>query len=471
MKKVLFFLITITSFIFLPNFAYAKTYHFYGAEFLDGIYLKRHDSSTNTTYYQTAQVYREKGNNNVAYCLEPFIGINSSSSYSSTYYPENLSETQRKNISALAHYGYGYANHTDVKWIAITQVLIWKEANPNDDFYFTDYLDGNRIDRFTDEINELNALVAKSYLKPSFDEQTFEVVKGKDLVITDTNNLLDLYSSPVDYAKISNNTLTITDLNEGYHQISFNRKDNTYRTPVVFFQSADSQDLLETGNLDYTFFKIYIYVDSNKITFNKIDKDTKSTKTTGEAELNGAVYELLNANKEKIMTLNLKNNTAYVENIDYGTYYLRETKAGKGYTVNKNLIMFKVNRNSRFQTIKLENEVIKSKLVIYKEYGEDSTFTPEANIKFNIYNSKKELIKTLTTNELGYAEIILPYGKYYLEQVNTTEGYEKVEPISFEVKDGKTITYKLKNYKIKVPDTKSTSFFDALISFLIEILC
>lgn len=471
MKKILFFLIATTSFIFLPHMAHAQTYHFYGAEFLDGIYLKRHDSSTNTTYYQAAQVYRHFETNDVAYCIEPFIGISENSEYTETFFPNNLTETQRKNISALAHYGYGYGNHTDIKWFAITQVLIWKEANPNDDFYFTDYLDGNRIDRFTDEINELQNLVAQSYIKPSFDSQTFYIVKGKDLVVTDTNNILDLYSSPIDIAKISGNTLTVTDLNEGSHQIALNRKDNKYGTPVVFYQSADSQDVLKIGDLDYTYTIIYISVDSNKVILNKIDKDTKSTKSNGEAILDGAVFELLNSKKEKIKTITLKKNTATLENLDYGTYYLKEIKAGEGYTINKKLIEFTVSAKNRSITLTLENEVIKSKLKIYKEYGENDNFSPEANIQFNIYNSKKELIKSITTNELGYAEVELPYGNYYLEQVNTTEGYEKVEPISFKVKDTKDITYKLKNYKIKVPDTKSNSFFGSLISFLSDLIC
>ena len=468
MKKILFFLIIITSFIFLPK-TYAKTYKFYEDTYIDGIYMNKNDPSTKTTYYQKARFFRQADNYNFAYCIEPFNFFQQGSAYNETYYPTTLSESQRKNISALAHYGYGYTNHNDEKWYAITQLLIWKEADPNGDYYFTDTLNGNRINPFDNEINELLTLVNNSYLKPSFNSQTFHIVKGQDLVITDTNNIINQYTSQTTNAKINGNTVTITGLNEGSHQISFTRSDNTASNKVTFFQATDSQALVEIGNLDYTYCTIRISVDTNKITLKKVDKDTKTTEPIGEAVLDGVVYELLNSKKEKIKTITFKNNEATIENLEYGTYYLKEIKAGEGYTINKDLIEFTVSYEKRDKTITLENEVIKSKLKIYKEYGEDDNFHPEANIEFNIYNSKKELIKTITTDETGYAELELPYGTYYLEQNNTTEGYEKIEPFIFKVKDTEPLIYKLKNYKIEVPDTKTTS--NSFISFLLNLLC
>ena len=46
-----------------------------------------------------------------------------------TVYVEVDPEVDKKTkISMIAHFGYGYKNHTDVKWYAITQFMIWQAA-------------------------------------------------------------------------------------------------------------------------------------------------------------------------------------------------------------------------------------------------------------------------------------------------------------------------------------------------------
>lgn len=90
-------------------------------------------------------------------------------------------------------------------------------------------------------------------------------------------------------------------------------------------------------------------------------------------------------------------------------------------------------------------------------------------VLFICHNNK--LIKTITTNEEGFAEIDLPYGKYKLVQLTTTEGYQKIEPIEFEITTTKEIIFTLKDYKIDVPNTKTISFIERLIIIIKNILC
>ena len=62
--------------------------------------------------------------------------------------------------------------------------------------------------------------------------------------------------------------------------------------------------------------------------------------------------------------------------------------------------------------------------------------------------------------------------KYKLTQLTTTEGYQKVEPIEFEItKDQEELYYNLQNYKIKVPNTFSTSIFEKIIKVIKDIIC
>ena len=67
-------------------------------------------------------------------------------------------------MNLIAHYGYGYPNHTDLKWYGVTQYLIWNELGL-DDLYFTDSYYGNRITAYTNEIDEMNSLINNHYNK------------------------------------------------------------------------------------------------------------------------------------------------------------------------------------------------------------------------------------------------------------------------------------------------------------------
>ena len=51
----------------------------------------------------------------------------------------------------------------------------------------------------------------------------------------------------------------------------------------------------------------------------------------------------------------------------------------------------------------------------------------EPNIDFKIINCNNETVFEGTTNEDGIVETTLPYGKYIIKQMSTTEGYEYAE--------------------------------------------
>ena len=87
-----------------------------------------------------------RSNGDLVYCIEPFLYLDNGTYYGYNGYNElfNLSEDVINKMNLIAHYGYGYNNHTDLKWYGITQYLIWNELEL-DDLYFTDSYYGNRI--------------------------------------------------------------------------------------------------------------------------------------------------------------------------------------------------------------------------------------------------------------------------------------------------------------------------------------
>lgn len=479
MKKNIFFLILLATIAFsnILNVKAANT-NFYEAEYIPGIWMNKSPQGSNTIYYQTARFFRQTNTNNFAYCIEPFAFFNQNETYQSTITPNNLTTSQKERISLIAHFGYGYKNHTEQKWYAITQFMIWQAADPTGDYYFTDKLNGNRINIFQNEIQEINNLIYQYQTPPSIANKTYTLVEGTSLTIKDNNNVLDNYKiTNNEHVNISNNSITISNLKEGTYQLNLNRQDNIYNKPIIFYQANNSQNLVETGDVENKIINFNIKVISTELTITKTDSETKTTKPSGDAKLQGTTYELYDESMNKIDILTIDENMqSSIKNLNIGTYYIKEKTPGTGYLLDQTLYTFKITEETTSINLILENKVIKKKITINKLYGENDNFLPEKNIHFNIYNQQNELIKTIITNENGIAEIDLPYGIYTIIQETTTEGYKKIDPIHVEIKDETPLTYTLKDYKITVPNTKTTTnssnnnLFLRFIKFIKEII-
>jgi len=453
MKKLISFLI-LTIALIVPLKANASSKTFYEAEYINNIWMNRKTTDGRTIYYQRARFFRETNTNAFAYCVEPFAGFTENYSYNETLSPYNLTEEQKNKIMLLSHFGYQYKNHTDDKWYAITQMLIWKASTPNADFYFTDSLNGNRIDKFQPEITEINNLIEHYNKKPSFDNSTYSIVLGEQLNIKDKNEILRDFSIDSPYAKIEEDNLIITNLSVGKHTIILEKKDNYYNSPIIFYQSDNSQNLVETGDLDPIISKIDIIVQETTVNINKLDYDTNSTQSSGEGILYGASFQLMDINQNTIQEINFDNTLEQtIKNLAYGKYYLKEIKAGLGYKIDEDIHEFELTPENNEITLKLENIIIKSTVELNKSLEYNDSFLPEANINFNIYNHTGQLVETIITDENGHAKATLPYGTYKIEQQNTTNGYEKVEPFYITINTEEVLTFNLIDYKIKVPNT------------------
>ena len=65
---------------------------------------------------------------------------------------------------------------------------------------------------------------------------------------------------------------------------------------------------------------------------------------------------------------------------------------------------------------------------------------------------QNQIIKPNTIKAI-WTKPIIKFGKYKIKQVNSSEGYKKVEDFEINVEDTKKETIKLYDYKIKVPNT------------------
>ena len=94
----------------------------------------------------------------------------------------------------------------------------------------------------------------------------------------------------------------------------------------------------------------------------------------------------------------------------------------------------------------------------------------ESNVVFQILNNKGEVVKEIVTDTLGTATIELPYGTYKVKQINTSDGYKKIEDFEIIIDENteKEIEYFL--YDLKVPNTYQKSYFNIFFVILISLL-
>ena len=405
---------------------------------------------TRTKYQQMAVIARTSDNQFI-YCIEPGTPLEEFTDYTGTdvnqAYVANMSQEQWKRIQLLAFYGYGYSdsevNHSDLKWYAITQFMIWQTVPHGWDIYFTDSLKGNRITRYENEMAEMERLVANHYKTPEFGNSNFETIIGSTLKITDTNSVLSKWqassNSKVSLSK-SGNDLYITANEVGETTINLIKKDVKYSHPTIVYVRPDSQDLVQVGSYDPLQRNINIKIIGGKVAINKVDRDTGKNIPQGDATLKGAVYSVYREDGTLITKITTDENgyaiSGYLPSL--GKFYLREITPSKGYELDKNTYEFNISKDNLEPLIPVQEKVIERNVNFFKVYANDKTgmLVGEPNVTFDIYlKSSGEKYKTITTDSKGYATVKLPYGVYIIKQVTATTDYEKVKDFEITINE------------------------------------
>lgn len=451
-KLLLVFSVLLTGIVALIDIpkVQAETYAgeaIWPSEFISDVYIKK-ERADGYTKYQQGRFIRRSEDNAFVYCLQPFVDINNNYVYNiaredyEVYL--NMTKEQWQRIRLLAYYGYGYGSHTSTKWYAITQVLIWRTAEPSGDFYFTNGLNGSRNDSlFIDEINEIENLVSNHYKVPNFKETNITLPIGDTITLTDINGVLNNYEITKETnvtANIDNNNLTIKANSIGDGQINLTKTDTKYSAPPIVYFNEHSQNVMRVGAYDPVNSYIKINVIGGKVSINKVDEETGLGFAQGDASLDGAIYGIYKEDGTRVGQLESVGGK-YVTS-DYlpslGRYYILEEKASIGYELNNTKYYFEITEDNLNPQIEVTEKVIKRDLEIFKVFasGETGILIGESNITFDIYlKSTGEKVQSITTDKNGYATATLPYGTYIIKQVNTTDGYEKVDDFEIVVND------------------------------------
>ena len=433
MKKIILFM-----FLFLLGIlrvmAYDVIENFHFGSKVPDTYVKilNNGNIRNTTIWMI-----KKSDNNYVYCIDPFTNeINGNyEGYVGNNELFGLSKEQINRMNLLAYYGYGYQNHTDFKWYGITQFLIWQTLG-YDDIYYTDSSFNNRIDKNSQEIDELNNLVNNHFIKPSFDINNSYSI-GTEYTLIDNNNVLDLYD--IDYSgdldiKKEGNNLKVLSKQSGIYTIRFIKKskiDNDY----ILYNNDIRQNMFYPGKYEDVVYNLTLNFISGSIEINKQDREhiTSRDNTTFE----GAVYGLYEDN-ELFKEISLDNNGfGILTDLPLGNYYIKEISSSCGYMLDDTKYEVNLTSNNNHQNIIVYEDVIENKFKIIKKYGNEITnnYYLESDVSFELYDSNNNLIDTYITDDNGEINMELPYGDYVLKQINGIDGYTINDDIKISVKN------------------------------------
>ena len=131
----------------------------------------------------------------IAYCIEPGVSINEKYyDITTDWSMTNLSDELKEYIEKVGYYGYEYPGHNTNYYYIAAQELIWKAVRPDIEVTWTTEknLGGSIID-VNKEKNEILRLVNSHSSLPSFSGEKVEGDIGEELILEDTNNVLNYY--------------------------------------------------------------------------------------------------------------------------------------------------------------------------------------------------------------------------------------------------------------------------------------
>ena len=362
---------------------------------------------------------------NYAYCIELGKYIEGNIySYSTSFNNTNLSDSDLEYIKLVSYYGYDYPGHRTDRYYMAAQDLIWiRLSNINVKYVVNMHPDD--IVNVQEEKDEISNLVNNHYKKPSFDNNTIDIVRGQSITLTDTNDVISNYKTDSKYVHIEGDTITI-DGNIDTNKIILTKNVHTDKV-FLLYTNGTSQKMMSSGRVDPITSKINLNIINGSITIHKKDIE-KGDKVQGEGTLKGAKYNLYD-NSGALKGTFVTGEIETIDNLSPGDYYLKEIEPSIGYRLDENIYTLTITKDNLDLDIDVYEEVIKRKVDIFKVFSSSTTgiLIPEEGIMFEVYDKDNNLISSLTTDKDGYMSIVLPYGTYTLKQITTPEGYEKIK--------------------------------------------
>jgi len=371
--------------------------------------------------------------------------------YTDDYLSRGLTKEQIDYIQLIAYYGYEYPSHRgDYRYFMVAQELIF-EYLLNLEVYWTERMEFSALEVDLSRYkNEVLTLVSKHSILPSFSNVSYSYLLGEDIEIIDTNDVLSNYeiidSDGLDIA-ILNNKIIINDNNEiGDYIIKLKRK-NYINDNAYLYYADGSRTLFTPGKMEEIEVSFNISINGATLEIFKYDNDLYSNISLNNRTFEGAKYGLFNDNDELIDILIIdRNGYSLLENLSFGNYKLVELQSSYGYLIDDNV--YSIDIKELENKFNVYGEPFLSKLEFFVRFEDSNEFIGDCS--FGIFDEDNKFYTSITTDDNGYAMILLPYGKYTIRQNNAVDGYLLIDDLNVEIDSfsDDIISYNLYNSKL-----------------------
>ena len=188
--------------------------------------------------------------------------------------------------------------------------------------------------------------------------------------------------------------------------------------PEGYVLNSARQDITITDNNNTYTFSFTNKIIEGGLTISKVDGDTGSP-------LQGVEFKIYNSADDEVSTVTTDNKgKAVVNNLAYGDYYFKETKAPTGYFISNAKVNFSIDTNGQMITKTVKNTKVKGRIKIVKSDAEDHNTKLQGAV-FGIYDKATDTkVEEITTNKNGEATSSdLTYGTYYVKELQAPVGY------------------------------------------------
>ena len=351
MKKILFFIIIMLFAIAKVNVKASEVTLV--KERIDDVYCYYYDD--NFGKYRFFYVDKYLLGENYGYCIQLGKKIEGNIySYTTSFDDANISNSDLEYIKLVSYYGYDYPGHKTDKYYIATQELIWSRLS-NVQMKWVVNLDPNDLFEIQNEKDVILNLVSNHYTKPSFDNNTVDIVKGEKITLTDTNNVISNYKSDSNYIKINGNSITI-DGNIDVDKVTLTKNVTTDKV-FLLYTNGNSQKMMSSGKVEPVTSKINLNILSGSVTIHKKDIETGDN-PQGDGSLKGAKYNLYDSSGILKGTF-ITGKKEKIDNLSPGKYYLKEIEPSIGYQLDDNIYNIIIEKDNLDIEVTVYEKIIK----------------------------------------------------------------------------------------------------------------